>query len=355
MKKYYIGNEELTLDVLEAIAKGDYTLKLSLKVKKRIDDCRKYLDEKIKTAETPVYGITTGFGSLHNKTISYSELEQLQENLIMSHACSTGDEIAPEIVRLMLALKAYALSLGYSGVSVDTVQRILDFYNNDVLPVVYDRGSLGASGDLAPLSNLFLPLIGEGEVNFDGKRCKSAVALKELGLKPLKLQSKEGLALLNGTQFMSAHGVWAILKSIKLSKFADMISAISLDAFDGRIEPFDENLQLIRPHAGQIETAENIRAILEGSELINRDKKHVQDPYSFRCIPQVHGATKDSISYVANVVLVEINSVTDNPTIFADTDQIISGGNFHGQPLALAYDFLARCRQVLNPYRFQNR
>jgi histidine ammonia-lyase len=340
-KKYYIGSKELSLDVLQVIANGDYILKLSVQAKKRIENCRKYLDEKIKKAKNPVYGITTGFGALHNKTISYNELEQLQKNLIMSHACSTGDEIAPEIVRLMLALKAYALSLGYSGVCVETVQRILDFYNNDVLPVVYDRGSLGASGDLAPLSNLFLPLIGEGEVYFEGQKCKSAKALKKLGLTPIKLKSKEGLALLNGTQFMSAHGVLALLKSIKLSKFADLISAISLDAFDGLIEPFDENLQKIRPHQGQIETACNIRAILEGSELINRNKNHVQDPYSFRCIPQVHGATKDAIDYVANVVLVEINSVTDNPTIFADSDQIISGGNFHGQPLALAYDFLA--------------
>ena len=340
-KKYYIGNEELSLYALQAIASGDYTLILAAQAKKRIENCRKYLDEKIKTAKSPVYGITTGFGSLHNKTISYNELEQLQKNLIMSHACSTGDEIVPEIVRLMLALKAYALSLGYSGVSVETVQRILDFYNNDVLPVVYDRGSLGASGDLAPLSNLFLPLIGEGEVYFEGKKCKSSKALKQLGLTPIKLKSKEGLALLNGTQFMSAHGVFALFKSIKLAKLADLISAISLDAFDGRIEPFDENLHKIRPHQGQIETASNIRAILEGSELIDRDKQHVQDPYSFRCIPQVHGATKDAIDYVVNVVLVEINSVTDNPTIFADSDQIISGGNFHGQPLALAYDFLA--------------
>ena len=340
-KNYYIGDKVLTLDALEMIANGDCTLKLSAKAKKRIDNCRKYLDKKIKTTETPVYGITTGFGSLHNKTVSLDELEQLQKNLIMSHACSTGDEVAPEIVRLMLTLKAHALSLGYSGVSVDTVQRILDFYNNDVLPVVYDRGSLGASGDLAPLSNLFLPLLGEGEVIFEGQICDSAEALKKLGLAPIKLQSKEGLALLNGTQFMSAHGVFALLKSSKLSKLADIISAISLDAFDGRIEPFSENLHKIRPHQGQIDTASNIRTILEGSELINRSKKHVQDPYSFRCIPQVHGATKDAIDYVANVVLVEINSVTDNPTIFADTDEIISGGNFHGQPLALAYDFLA--------------
>lgn len=342
MKKiYYIGDKRLTFDILEKIANGECTLKLSDKVKKRIDGCRKYLDEKIKNTKDPVYGITTGFGSLCNKKISHHQLEQLQKNLIMSHACSTGDEVVPEIVRLMLALKVYALSLGYSGAHVDTVQRILDFYNNDILPVVYDRGSLGASGDLAPLSNLFLPLIGEGEVNFEDKRQKSSTVLKGLGWKPVKLQSKEGLALLNGTQFMSAHGVLALLKSFKLSKLADLIGAISLDAFDGRIEPFDEKLHEIRPHQGQIETAANIRAILAGSELISQNKEHVQDPYSFRCIPQVHGATKDAVNYVADVVITEINSVTDNPTVFAETDQIISGGNFHGQPLALSFDFLA--------------
>ncbi|MDR2125939.1 MAG: histidine ammonia-lyase [Prevotellaceae bacterium] len=342
MKKVYnIGYKRLAFDELGKIANGEYILKLSDKVKKRIDECRKYLDKKIKNTDVPVYGITTGFGSLCNKSISHHELEQLQKNLIMSHACSTGDEVAPEIVRLMLALKAYALSLGYSGAHVDTVQYILDFYNNDILPVVYDRGSLGASGDLAPLSNLFLPLIGEGEVYFEGEKQKSSAALKKLGWKPVKLQSKEGLALLNGTQFMSAHGVLALLKSFKLLKFADLIGAISLDAFDGRIEPFNEKLHRIRPHQGQIQTAANIRAILDGSELAERNKEHVQDPYSFRCIPQVHGATKDAVLYVSNVVLTEINSVTDNPTVFAESDQIISGGNFHGQPLALAFDFLA--------------
>ena len=338
---YFIGNDTLTFDMLETIMTGNCTLKLSAQVKKRIDNCRKYLDKKISKTTTPVYGITTGFGSLCNKNISHNELEQLQNNLIMSHACSTGDEIAPEITRLMLVLKAYALSLGYSGAQVDTVQRILDFYNNDILPIVYDRGSLGASGDLAPLSNLFLPLIGKGEVRFEGKKYQSSTLFKKLGFAPVKLKSKEGLALLNGTQFMSAHGVFALLQSFKLSKYADLIGAISLDAFDGRIEPFDEKLHEIRPHQGQMETAANIRAILDGSELIARNKKHVQDPYSFRCMPQVHGATKDAINYVADVVLTEINSVTDNPTIFADEDQIISGGNFHGQPLALAFDFLA--------------
>ncbi|MBC7125863.1 MAG: histidine ammonia-lyase [Bacteroidales bacterium] len=264
-----------------------------------------------------------------------------QKNLVMSHACSTGDMVKPEIVKLMLFLKAHALSLGHSGVQVETVQRIIDFYNNDVIPVVYDRGSLGASGDLAPLSNLFLPLIGMGEVHYDGQIVPAADVLKKFGWKPIELKSKEGLALLNGTQFMSAHGVYAMVKAFKLAKLADIIGAVSLEAFDGRIDPFHENIQNVRPHQGQIETARAFRKILDGSELIKRPKKHVQDPYSFRCISQVHGASKDAINYVAGVLLTEINSVTDNPTIWPDEDLVISGGNFHGQPLALAYDFLA--------------
>ena len=259
----------------------------------------------------------------------------------MSHACSTGTEVQPEIVRLMLFLKAHALSLGNSGVQVETVQRILDFLNNDVLPVVYDRGSLGASGDLAPLSNLFLPLIGMGDVYYKGVKQDAANVLKEFGWEPIELKSKEGLALLNGTQFMSSHGVYAMIKTFKFVKLADIIGAVSLEAFDGRIEPFHPNIQSVRPHQGQIETARNIRKILEGSELIARPKKHVQDPYSFRCMPQVHGASKDAINYVAHVLLTEVNSVTDNPTVWPDEDLVISGGNFHGQPLALSYDFLA--------------
>ena len=239
-----------------------------------------------------------------------------------------------------MLLKAHALSLGHSGVQVITVQRILDFFNNDVMPIVYDRGSLGASGDLAPLANLFLPLIGVGDVYYKGKKREAINVLDEFGWEPVKLMSKEGLALLNGTQFMSANGVFAILKAFRLSKKADLIAALSLEAFDGRIDPFMDCIQQIRPHRGQIETGDNFRKLLEGSEIIAQYKAHVQDPYSFRCIPQVHGATKDAIRYVSSVLLTEINSVTDNPTIFPDEDRIISGGNFHGQPLAISYDFL---------------
>ena len=338
---HHISPNPLTFQVIEDILNKNYQLKLSDESVKLIAHCREYLDRKMKTEEKPIYGITTGFGSLCNKSISKSELSQLQKNLVMSHACSTGEEVDRVIVKLMLLLKAHALSLGNSGVQVETVQRILDFFNNDVLPVVYDRGSLGASGDLAPLANLFLPLIGLGEVNYKGKKRNAKDILKEFGWKPVELKSKEGLALLNGTQFMSSHGVYTMLKTFKIVKLADIIGALSLEAFDGRIEPFHPNLHAVRPHPGQAETARNIRKILEGSELISRPKKHVQDPYSFRCMPQVHGASKDAINYVSHVLLTEINSVTDNPTIWPDEDLILSGGNFHGQPLAISFDFLA--------------
>jgi histidine ammonia-lyase len=341
LKTYYIGSGELTFDLIEEILDSKARLELSPEAIAKIEKCRNYLDRKTETSEVPLYGITTGFGSLCNRNISPNELTTLQENLVKSHACSVGTELDPEIVRLMLLLKAHALSMGHSGVQVVTVQRVLDLYNNDILPIVYDRGSLGASGDLAPLANLFLPLIGEGDVNYKGVRRPAAEVLKEVGLEPVKLQSKEGLALLNGTQFMSSNGVYAIIRARHIMKGADMIGAISLEAFDGRIEPFYDNIHQVRPHKGQIETGEAFRRLLAGSELIAKPKKHVQDPYSFRCIPQVHGAIKDAIRYVSGVLLTEINSVTDNPTIFPDEDCIISGGNFHGEPLALVFDYLA--------------
>jgi len=341
MHTYYISPQALTFEILQQLYDKPHKLELSDEARQRIQHCRSYLDKKMENQQEPIYGVSTGFGSLYNKSISHEELGQLQENLVMSHACSVGNEVAPEIVRFMLLLKAHALSLGYSGAQVITIERILDFYNNDILPVVYDRGSLGASGDLAPLANLFLPLIGKGEVYFKGKKQPAADVLKHMGWEPVKLQSKEGLALLNGTQFMGAHGVVALLKITRLLKLSDTIGALSLEAFDGRVEPFDARLHDIRPHEGQIGTAKALRHILQDSELIARPKKHVQDPYSFRCIPQVHGAVKDCFSYVNRVVITEINSVTDNPIVFPDDDAVISGGNFHGQPLALAYDFMA--------------
>lgn len=338
---YFVGSGDLTFEIIEDIINRNLKLELAPEAKDRIQKCRDYLDQKIAASKKPLYGITTGFGSLCNISISEDQLTQLQENLIKSHACSVGREISTVVVKLMMLLKAHALSLGYSGVQVITVQRIIDFFNNDIIPIVCDRGSLGASGDLAPLANLFLPLIGAGDVYYRGERREAMSVLDEFGWKPIHLMSKEGLALLNGTQFMSANGVFAMLRAFKLSKKADLIAALSLEAFDGLLDPFYEGLHTVRPHKGQQRTATNFRKLLEGSELISRDKVYVQDPYSFRCIPQVHGATKDAMDYVASVLLTEINSVTDNPTIFPDEDRIVSGGNFHGQPLAIVYDFLA--------------
>ncbi|NNT71493.1 histidine ammonia-lyase [Flavobacterium sp. IMCC34852] len=337
---HYISTEVLTLETLQGIIAEHKTLALSEEAKINIQQCRDYLDQKMAANETPIYGINTGFGSLCNVKISNENLSQLQENLVKSHACGTGEEVPSEIVKIMLLLKIQSLSYGHSGVQLQTVERLVDFYNNDILPVIYTQGSLGASGDLAPLAHLSLPLLGEGEVYYDGFRQPAKKVLEKMGWQPIVLQSKEGLALLNGTQFMSAYGSYILLKAMKYSYLADVISAISLEGFDGRIEPFDELIHYVRPHKGQIVTAKRMRELLEDSQIITQPKAHVQDPYSFRCIPQVHGASKDTIDYVKKVFKTEINSVTDNPNIFKNEDLIISGGNFHGQPLALALDFL---------------
>ena len=338
---HYISTDVLSLEAIQEIIYQHKTLELSEEARVNIQKCRDYLDAKMEANETPIYGINTGFGSLCNIKISNENLSKLQENLVKSHACGTGEEVPSEIVKLMLLLKIQSLSYGYSGVQLITVLRLIDFYNNDILPVIYTQGSLGASGDLAPLAHLSLPLLGEGEVFYNGKKMFTSQVMKQFDWKPIVLQSKEGLALLNGTQFMSAYGTHILLKAIKFSYLADLIGTISLEGFDGRKEPFNELIHFIRPHKGQIITANRVNEFLEGSEIISQFKAHVQDPYSFRCIPQVHGASKDAIDYVKKVFKTEINSVTDNPNVFIESDQIISGGNFHGQPLAIALDFLA--------------
>lgn len=307
----------------------------------KIADCRSYLDKKIHTGNDFYYGINTGFGYLQNVKIDDHQLEELQSNLLKSHACGMGEEVPAEIVKLMLALKIKSLSYGHSGVQVATVQRLADMYNYNVLPVIYTQGSLGASGDLAPLSHLSLPLIGLGEVIYEGKKMPAADVWKQLGWQPLHLQSKEGLALINGTQFMSAYGMHNLLQSERLLRWADMIAAISFDAFNCVASPLHEKIHSIRSHKGQVDTAKKLTALLEGSEMMAQKKSQVQDPYSFRCVPQVHGATKDTFDHVQQVFIKEINSVTDNPNIFPEEDLIVSGGNFHGQPLALVLDFLS--------------
>lgn len=338
---YKISKDHLSLRELYEIFSSKNEVQLSAEAREAIEYCRNYLDDKISDQDAPIYGINTGFGSLYNISIEGKDLSALQENLVRSHACGTGDMVPSELVRLMLLLKARSLSFGHSGITTQVVERLLRFYNSDLTPKVYQQGSLGASGDLAPLAHLSLPLLGEGEFFTEGEYKKATEVLQELQLEPLQLRSKEGLALLNGTQFMASYGCMMLFKMAKLNYLADLISAISLDAYDGRPEPFDSLIHHIRPHRGQIKTAERMREFLEGSELINRPKAHVQDPYSFRCIPQVHGATKDAIDYVQRVFTTEINAVTDNPTIFPDEDKIISGGNFHGQTLALALDNMA--------------
>ena len=337
---HIISKEFLAIDEIGRILREGEKIELGAEAKEAIIKCREYLDSKMEDIGRPVYGVTTGFGSLCNITIAQDDLSKLQHNLVKSHACGIGAKLRPGIVRLMLLLKVQSLSYGHSGAQLETIQRLVDMYNNDVLPVVYEQGSLGASGDLAPLAHLCLPIIGMGRVLYKGEEREAAELWKELGWEPVTLKSKEGLALLNGTQFMSAHAVWSLLQAERLSRWADRIAAMSIDAYDGRIEAFYPQTHRVRPHKGQVSTAENILNLLEGSEIIRGAKKHVQDPYSFRCIPQVHGATKDTIEYVKGVIEVEINSVTDNPTVFPDEDMIISAGNFHGQPIALPMDML---------------
>lgn len=339
--KHIISAEHLSIERVGEIIEKGYKLELGDDARQRIQRCRAYLDKKIAENKAPIYGVTTGFGSLCNVSVSAEELEQLQVNLMMSHACGVGDRVPNEIVKIMLLLKIQSLSYGFSGCKLDTVERLIDFFNNDVYPIVYMQGSLGASGDLVPLAHLSLPLVGLGEVESEGEVMTGAAVLEKKGWKPIHLASKEGLALLNGTQNMSSFAVWGLLQAMKLSDWADKIAVMSLDAYEGRPEPFTPAVHAVRPHKGQIDTAAHIKQLLEGSELIKQPKTYVQDPYSFRCVPQVHGAAKDTINYVKSVIDTEINSATDNPTVCPDEDLVISAGNFHGEPIALPIDFLA--------------
>ncbi|MDG1328085.1 MAG: histidine ammonia-lyase [Flavobacteriaceae bacterium] len=339
-KHHYISAELLDLPTVKAIVEEQKILELSDEAILNIKKAKKYLDKKIVDNSQPIYGINTGFGSLYNVKIDSNNLTKLQENIVMSHACGTGNLVPKQIVKLMLLLKIQSLSYGYSGVQLKTVQRLVDFYNLNIIPVIYELGSLGASGDLAPLAHLALPLIGKGEVYYQNEICPSKTILSQLNISPIKLQAKEGLALLNGTQFMSAYGIYTLIKSHKLSYLSDLISCISIDAFNCNMSPYDPLVHYVRPHRGQIKTAERVLELLEGSEIANSKNKSIQDPYSFRCIPQVHGASKDTLAFVTKTFKTEINSVTDNPNIFVDDNKIISGGNFHGQPLAMALDYL---------------
>ena len=341
MKIHQISSRHLSIDDVRKIVYEGYKLALSPEAQKKIQDCRDYLDKKMETQKEPIYGVTTGFGSLCNISVSQDELSQLQKNLVMSHACGTGDRVPKDIVKMILLLKIQSLSYGYSGVQLQTVERLIYMFNENILPVIYQQGSLGASGDLAPLAHMSLPLLNLGQVYQGDEICEASEVMAKRGLQPITLKSKEGLALLNGTQFMSGYAVWCMINAEKISQMADLIGALSLDGFDGRIDPFTQEVHIIRPHLGQLQTANRIKELLEGSQIVAQHKAHVQDPYSFRCMPQVHGASKDAIEYVKGVITTEINSATDNPTVVPEADMIISAGNFHGQPLAVVLDFLA--------------
>jgi histidine ammonia-lyase len=338
---FTIDNQWVSLNLLESILESNSRLELGQNAIEAILKCRQYLDQKLEKNDQLIYGINTGFGSLCNTAIASDQLEALQRNLVLSHACGTGEEVPEKLVRRMLLLKIIGLSHGYSGVQLETVERLVYFFNEGISPLVYQQGSLGASGDLAPLAHLSLPLIGEGEVMLSGKRMATSELYAQRGLKPIVLKSKEGLALLNGTQFMSSYASYAVANSKRMWSNWNVIAALSLEAYDGRVNPFQANVNEVRNQQGQIETARIFRELLTGSEFIDQFKEHVQDPYSFRCIPQVHGASKDTIDHVAQIVEREINAVTDNPTVFPDEDDVVSAGNFHGQPLALSMDFLA--------------
>ena len=341
MNQHIISNDFLSIERVEEIISSNAQLVLSKESENQVAKCRKYLDDVMSEGDRVIYGINTGFGSLCNEIISPEDLGQLQKNLVMSHACGTGDKVPQNIVKIMLLLKIQGLSYGHSGVQLDTINRLIDFYNNDVIPVVYQQGSLGASGDLAPLAHIAMAVLGMGEVYYQNEITSTEEINKKFNWKGIELQSKEGLALLNGAQFMSAYGTWNVIRSGKLLNAADLISATSLEGYDGRISPFTKEVNEIRNQIGQIKVAERMRTILAGSELIEAEKVHVQDPYSFRCVPQVHGASRDAFDYIRNTVEKEINAVTDNPTIFPDQDLVVSAGNFHGQPLALSMDNLS--------------
>ncbi|MDE5420482.1 histidine ammonia-lyase [Labilibaculum sp. DW002] len=337
MFKY--GIDQLTVDKTIQIARGELKAGLTAEAISKVNECRAKV-EKMAASEKAVYGINTGFGPLCDTQISPEETSKLQENLLITHAVGVGNPIGKELSKIMMICKVQALSQGFSGVRIEVIERILFFIENDLLPVVPEQGSVGASGDLAPLSHLFLPLLGEGEFWMGKDIVPAKEVLANHGLEAIRLEAKEGLGLINGTQFILAHTIRGLHKMEYLLDLADVAGAMSLEGFQGSAAPYKPELHSIRPFKGNIKVAERMRMLLKNSENLagHIDCERVQDPYSFRCMPQVHGASKDAINYVAGVVETEINSVTDNPIVLSDTEAI-SGGNFHGQPLAMALDY----------------
>jgi histidine ammonia-lyase len=362
MRVIMIDGDSLTLSDVEAVAKGEAKIELSGECRAKVIKCRKYVDQVIANGEI-VYGLSTGFGKFSTVTIPPENIADLQLNLIRSHAVNVGPAYDTQQVRAIMLLRINVLAKGYSGICPATLDTLVEMLNRGVHPVVPMRGSVGASGDLSPLSHLALPLIGEGEAEYEGTVMSGSEAMRIAGIKPVVLQAKEGLALNNGTQVMAALGVLEVLKAERLCQMADVISAASIDALKGTPRAFDELIHKLRPHPGQLASAANIRNLLENSPMreSHRNCGNVQDAYSLRCTPQVHGAVRDAITYARGVLEIEINSATDNPLIFPDEAKVISGGNFHGEPLAIALDVLAiaiselasiserRMEQMLNP------
>lgn len=334
-----INGQNLTLKNLVDISSFGKKVHLDKDAKDKVKKSREIV-ESIERDKKIVYGITTGFGKFANVTISTEDCKILQRNLILSHACGAGNPLPTDVVRAIMVLRANALSIGYSGIRPSTLETLIEMVNKNVNPIVLEKGSLGASGDLAPLSHMVLPMIGEGEAEYESKVMSGKDAMAKANIDIVELRSKEGLALINGTQVMTAIGALTVYDAINLIKISDIAAALTLEALRGIKDAFDIRTHNVRPHRGQLKTAENILRLIEGSTFITRQGElRVQDAYSLRCIPQVHGASKDAISYVEEKVLIEMNSVTDNPTILEDGN-VISGGNFHGQPMALSFDFL---------------
>lgn len=340
MRTIVIGEGKMTIEDLLSVVRGGGIIEISDEAKRKMQASREVVETCV-AEEKVVYGLTTGFGKFSDVTISEEDCFTLQENLIMSHACGVGDPLPAEVVKAMMLLRINALSVGYSGIRLSTVNTLVEMLNKDVLPVVPEKGSLGASGDLVPLAHMSLVLLGKGEAYYQGTRMTGGEAMEKAGIEPVKLTAKEGLALINGTPAMCAIGALAIADADRLQKTADIIAALTMEAENGIIDAMDERIHAIRQQPGQIATANNMRKILEGSQYITRQgEKRVQDAYVFRCIPQIHGPSKDTIHFVKEIIAREINAVTDNPIIFGDTQEAISGGNFHGQYLAMGLDFL---------------
>lgn len=339
MERININGQNLTLEELVDISRFNKQINIDNEAKDKVNRSRNIV-EKIESDKRVVYGVTTGFGKFANVTISTEDCKTLQRNLILSHACGAGKPLPTEVVRAIMVLRANALSIGYSGIRLSTLETLIEMVNKNVNPIVFEKGSLGASGDLAPLSHMVLPMIGEGEAEYEGQVLSGKEAMKKANIDIVDLKAKEGLALINGTQVMTAIGALTVYDAINLLKISDIAAALTLEALRGIKDAFDIRTHKVRPHKGQLKTAENILKLTEGSTFMTtQGELRVQDAYSLRCIPQVHGASKDAISYVKEKVLIEMNSVTDNPTILEDGD-VISGGNFHGQPMALSFDFL---------------